>query len=371
MSFSFARNSRPSFKRTISSRSLKKQVGSTNINLDDGFSIGGKDFSIEYRRVPWNLWIFGLFHSFIEFRFFPLLFIILSIIILIVFLFAEIYLSISPNCGLELNSLGDAWLFSVLIHFRTVFTPANPDNIFWNGCTEGIVSLYAQLFIGNILMSILLSTLLFNFQSISRRSNSLFNTITIGQRLYAGVNEENQEPFISFPVVELNETDSRKVTGVSVQVFLFDPAAINSGKPVQTLASNIFLNTIETPQNVIVPLLPVPDSNPDCSVCGKSFRSKSSLIKHCRTQQDNQHIASYLALLALEKDRENRTQNDLLKQLWSQDLEFIVIVEASDPVTTDRVQVQRIFKSASIVPTQAQDVAYISPSATIDYKHFL
>lgn len=366
---------RPTLKRTISSRSFKKQgsfYGTTDINLDDNFSVGDDDLLIEYRKVPWRLWMYGIFHSLIEFQFFPLLAIIMTIILLIILLFAEIYLSISPQCGLDLYTLGDAWLFSVLVHFRSVFAPANPNNLFWNGCTEGILSIFAQLFIGNILMSILLSCLLFNFQSIARRSKSLFTTITMGQRLFANV-DKNGNAFLSFPVVELNESKNRKVTQVTVQVFMFDPFN-DSGSSIKTLASNIPLGTIEVPQEVTVPLDSV--SLETCNVCGKSFDDKSALIKHFEyfISPANPHIESYRRFKIEQNNLGMRklqnTQMDVLNRLWNQDLEFIIIVEGSDPVTTDRVQVQKIFKSRSILPAP-RGITYISSTGDIDYKHFL
>jgi hypothetical protein len=284
----------------------------------------------------------------------------MSVIILVIFLFAEIYYAISLQCGLDLESLSDAWLFSVLIHFRSVFAPADPNNLFWNGCTEGVVTLFAQLFVGNILMSVLLSSLLFNFQSISRRSKSLFTTITIGQRLSADV-DENKEPYISFPVVELNESEERKVTNVTVQVFLFDPS---SSEGIKTLACNLALNSIETPQDVVVPLSGHAKVS-DCEICGKSFNSKSALYKHLEACSDIPHIS----LLSKMKEH-SLDQSKLIRDLWSKDLEFIIVVEGADPITTDRVQVQRIFTSKSIVPASSR-IPLISQSGTIDYKHFL
>jgi hypothetical protein len=161
---------------------------------------------------------------------------------------------------------------------------------------------------------------------------------------------------------------------VTVQVFLFDPLN-DAGSSIKTLAPSISLGTIVVPQDVIVPLDSV--SLEACNVCGKSFDDKCALIKHFEnfiTSAENPHFDSYRQFRIEQNNQGMRklqdTQMDVLNRLWNQDLEFIIIVEGSDPVTTDRVQVQKIFKSRSILPAP-RGISYISSSADIDYKHFL
>ena len=371
-------------KRTISSTSLKAQpvmqVG------DDMYSVGDNEFHIEYHNVPRKFLMFDTFHSLIQFQFFPLLVVILSLILLFIFIFAAIYLGVSDACGLELNSMSEAWLFALLVHLKSVLSSAKPGAQFWHGCAAGIPPLFSQLFIGNILMSVLLSSLVFNFQSISRRNKSLFTTITIGQNIgiAADENSEENEFILTLPVVELNESETRKVTGVIANVFVFDPKQ----QSITALATNVPLEvtvpadlTVSLPEWLYAPPTQLRTRQAAtintkwCEVCGKSFGKKHQLQAHLWSNPDEEHqeVLKEFSMIS-QAVGEKASCAEVVNRVRRHQLEFIVIIEGSDPITSDRIQIQKIYRNFSIVDGSRKTSRGINEEdgvAEIDYRTYL
>ena len=361
-----------SMRRTISSISLGRAeiVQSTLIDgASDSCGVGDAELEIVYQRVPRKLLIYGSFYSLIQFRFFPFLALILSGIVAIIFTFAWFYLQIQAECGLHLNSFVDAWLFSVLAHFKAVLSSHEKEAIFWHGCPKGAAALFSQLFIGNILMSVLLSSLVFNFQSLSRRSISRFTTLTMGRRLMVDKTEAGID--LVLPLVELNEMHKRKVTGMKCHFYVFDPM---TGGKVRSLAADVEIGEAPLPCDVRIALptdLLTGESGRqsvasfDCPVCGKQADSANLLRKHAEAQSDAEH-GSLIPNLPAPL---NFTVDETLGALRGRRLEFVVIAEGQDAVTTDRIQVQKIFRHFELVPLVKQNV--VSPGPAVDYSGFL
>ena len=375
---------RPSIERTISSQSLKPAAVSerkSDLNGDDGYSVGDDEFHIEYHNVPNRLVLYDSFHSLIQFEFVPLLFLIVALILAFVCIFALIYMGISDQCGLDIHNFNDAWLFALLVHFKSVLNPADEKSAFWNGCTDGMVSLFAQLFIGNILMSVLLSSLIFNFQSVSRRSKSLFSTLTMGQSVSVIVNESSNAAALSLPVVELNESDTRKVTNVVANVFVFDPNSIS----VKALASNVpLLVTLPTQIDVQLPTalyhsntrasLPKLTDFTDfsCEICGKQYGQRDRLVAHLSATEDEDHAELLQDLSASITAEHQLGATEIVNRIRHRELEFIVIIEGTDPLTTDRIQIQKIFRKYNIVDrTGPCATSEKDGLAEIDYRSYL
>jgi hypothetical protein len=346
---------RSSIRRTISSQSLRtpqRILKPTSSVRDDAFSVGDEEFHIEYVNVPSRMFWYDSFHSLIQFEFFPLLVLILSLILLLILFFAIVYLSISDECGLHLSNLSEAWLFALLVHFKTVLSSADPDAMFWHGCPSGIAGLFGQLFIGNILMSVLLSSLVFNFQSIARRNKSLFTTITMGQEIHIAASSKMDSFDMILPVVEMNESEIRKVTGVVASVFVFDPVRSRT----ISLATNVPLQvTVPTELRVEIPRslyseTPTTEISVECKVCGKECTDQSSLILHANSLRDQEHEEFSQEVIGWSQNDEKVNVSEVASRLRRDELEFIVIVEGSDPVTNDRIQVQKIYRNFSTKP---------------------
>jgi hypothetical protein len=366
---------RPSIRRELSSKSLLASPPLTarrtqDALSDDGYSVGDSELHIEYYNVPRRLLLQGTLHSLIQFRFFPLLLVIISTILLLVSIFAGLYLSVSEDCGLELSAYKDAFLFAMLANSKTVLGPADPTRRFWNGCVTGGTVFFFHLFCAQILTSVLLSSLAFNFQSISRRSISMFNTVTMGQRMRVSKEFSGEEvkAFLNVSVVELNEASYRKVAKVTANVFMFDPA----DGSVKTIAVNQTIGEVFLPQNLQIelPSYVLDSSRPksqECDVCGKDCEGK--LRKHLQSMTDPKHksVLSNFPILALP------AVENIVKSLRERQLQFIVVIEGSDPVTTDRVQVQKIYRSYEIVSDGNDTSVSIDDDnrLSVDYKTFL
>ena len=86
-------------KRTISSQSVQSGRRSRlGPMVDDEYSIGDNEFHIEYINVPAKLRIHDAFHSLFQFRFFPVLILIMAHMLLSILIYAGIYLNISDAC---------------------------------------------------------------------------------------------------------------------------------------------------------------------------------------------------------------------------------------------------------------------------------
>jgi hypothetical protein len=375
---------RPSIRRTISSKSLlaypdlaKRQ---TNIAEEDSFSVGDAEMHIEYHNVPQRMLWTGAIHSLIQFNFFPLLALILACILLIIFLSAFMYWSVSDSCGLGIQSFQDAWLFSFLAHTKASLAGPRDDTRFWHGCRSGGMVLFLHLFAGQVLTSVLLSSLAFNFQSISRRSISSFITLTMSQK--AKVSSDNGEVRLNLTVAERNEVTYRKVSNVVVHIFVFDPA---HDSPVGNIAVNECVGDVFLPQDMsfeipksllFSPKIDIPSF---CDVCGKNCRNEQLLRQHVQSMQDRLHIEALSALDRSLSEIPELTEQEAVSVLRARELQFIVILEGSDPVTTDRVQVQKIFRNYDIVSTETDKIkpapcVSIDPEdgcPVVDYESFL
>jgi len=369
---------RPSLKRTISSKSLLGYAETatkreTELLSDDSFSLGDEELHIEYYNVPRRLLFQGALHTLLQFKFFPLLFLILSGLVLILALTAGIYYAASDSCGLDLHSYTDAWLFAVLTHWKTTLAPGNAEDPFWRGCISGSTALFFHLFVAHILASVLLSALAFNFQSISRRSISAFNTLTLGRKARIASCPDGKIA-LSISVVERNETSKRKVSNVVANVFAFDP----SEPAIRTIACNVAVGDVFLPQDIRVEIPGFSGekkSDQECSVCGKIFRN---ILKHLNGMIDAKHGELKRSLGKEESvDIMPLTEADIVRSLRSREIQFIVILEGSDPITTDRVQVQKIFRNTELVPdgglSVEQSVVTTEPDGhiAVDYKSFL
>ena len=358
---------RPSIRRTISSRSLTPQIPTPP--LDDDFSIGDSEIHIEYHNVPKRLLVQGAIHTLIQFRFFPLLLVIISCILLIILFFSGIYFGISDSCSLALDSFPDAFLFAFLAHVKAALSPPEDHNRFWNGCFSGSVSLFFHLFVGHILSSVLLSSLAFNFQSISRRSISMFTTLSVSKSAGIQLKTPSQASLV-ISVVELNENASRKVSDVTANIFVFDPVDTR----IRSVASNVQIGDVFLPQSIEVDvpmdlvLNELESVVQSCPVCGK----RAPLNQHLQAAVDVKHREM---LRQLKKQPSARLEVlEVVNRLRRREVEFIVIIEGSDSVTTDRIQVQKIFRGFDIVGLKSDfgvvtyDVKTHSPG--VDYSTF-
>lgn len=370
---------RPSIQRAISSKSLLSypelvQRGGYVDEGEDKFAIGDAEMLIEYHNVPKKLLITGAIHGLLQFKFFPLLALILSCILSIMFLFSIFYWHASDVCGLGLTTFSEAWLFTFLAHTKASLAPSGENNRFWQGCASGGAALFVHLFVAQILTSVLLSSLAFNFQSISRRSISSFVTLTISQKARVSWNEG--KVLFSLTVAERNEVSHRKVSDVCANVFVFDPIS----QCINNAAVNLVIGDVYLPQDVCFEIpKSVIFSNMEleqiCPVCGKSCGDH--LVKHVASMQDRQHSEA----LPLLEQAFNANFPDLSSQeavgiIRRREVQFIVILEGSDPVTTDRVQVQKIYRNFDIISSEmfsANSVSICAKDACpeIDYKSFL
>ena len=367
-------SSKPSLRRNISSKSLLQNYERplSDPSPDDDYSVGDDELHIEYYNVPRRLLFQGAVHRLLQFKFFPLLLLIVSALLLLIGLAAGLYLSVSESCRLDLHSYKDAWLFAVLAHWKSVLGPAKPEARFWHGCASGSSALFFHLFVGNILASVLLSSLAFNFQSISRRSISMFTTLTMGRRARIGSCATGNF-WLSISIVERNEANYRKVSNVVANVFLFDPAE----GTVKTIAINERIGDVFLPQElrIEIPFFAEKKIDRNCTICGKSC---PDLIKHLNSMTDVQHRRSLSNNVQLATaDILLLSSADIVRSLRSRQVQFIVILEGSDPITTDRVQVQKIFRNFELVAEKMGDdaLSVVSTewdgSINIDYKSFL
>lgn len=373
-----------SIKRTISSKSLAPPFEeSIIVPTEDEYSMGDSEMHIEYHNVPKRLLIQGALHTLIQFRFFPLLAVILGGVILLIASFAGVYLAASNACGLDLNSYKDAWLFSMLVHFKSVLSPVKQQSRFWNGCPEGCTALFFHLFVGHILGSVLLSSLAFNFQSISRRSVSLFTTLTMNRTASVKLEDRSissgPQAFLLLDVVELNEAAQRKVSDVKANVFVLDP----TDSTIRNILCNKSMEAVFIPQQLKIPIpmdlvinnYTLAEKNSSCSVCGKTLQN-SLLAKHLSSCEDDSHASAQKAFVAELKALPALRIDDVVGKLRRREVEFIVILEGCDPITTDRVQVQKIFRRTDIVPFLEKLNPIVSVDAkdsspVVDYKIFL
>ena len=354
------------------------------------FAVGDSELVIEYVHVPRRLLATDLFYSLIQFRFFVLLFVILAILTLFLLLCAGIYFLVSPQCGLSVEaSLNDAWLFAVLIHFKTCLSP-HGSGLFWNGCTEGIFALFTQLFVGNVLMSILLSSLVFNYQSISRRTRARFSAITLSRAACISVHA-SEKVFLSLEVTEIAATTAH-VSRAVANVFVLDPTTVgpSEGAPgsmylgkekisskittagsLTCLAHNLpLLITVPATLSVELPSwLFSSDRRMDfCPVCGRAAEGEAALVAHSRQFVDLEHIR---LREKLSKPKQELSASTIVRRVRKRELEFIVIVEGSDPLTTDRIQVQKIYRGFLLTETPLPESTREGPEVEIDYTNFL
>lgn len=329
--------------------------------------MGDDELEVVYHNVPRRLLMYASLHGLIQFRFFPLLALIFFAIFSIIIFFALLYLRIQAECGLDLHSFVDAWLFSVLVHFKAVLSSSYPDAVFWHGCPVGVASLFSQLFIGNILMSVLLSSLVFNFQSLARRSISLFTTLTLGRRLTV-TSQPDGDTHLTVCIVELNEMEKRKVTGIKLNLFAFDPQQ----GVVQSIATNVDVGEAPVPLDVDV-LLPVDVAGAqpygDCQVCGQQCETMQQLRMHMSAQSDKQHQT------LIPNSPPRLSSEQIVQNLRKRGFEIIVIAEGQDAVTTDRIQVQKIYRNLEISSSQkpVSSAAHFVPidGLSVDYARFL
>ena len=333
-------------KRTISSQSFKrlgvmdqtlKKVMEDILEYDQKESC--PDFEITYINVSRRVFFSDIFYSLIQFRFGLLFILIAAVLVIFICIFACVYYYISHDCGLHVDdSMNDAWMFAVLAHFKTCVGPSIPDpqfgkplpdGTFWNGCTEGIFALFFQLFAGNILMSILLSSLVFNFQSISRRTQTQFNSLTLTKRVYVRQHADSAK-------FELNVAEVISDTlNVCAHVFLISSTSIVS------IANNVPL-FVKLPSVLYVD---VPREYTQdgpvysfCTVCGKSAVNMQA---HCESFTDSHHLKFAQSLSS------NKTVKQIITNLQSNNIALLVILEGTNPVTSDRIQVQKIYQQFS------------------------
>lgn len=402
-------------KRQISSKSLNQLTHSNTLtsleelmlDLEEGvdddsqpFSISNfGEFFIEYQNVSRKIYFKDLFYSIIQFRFWILFLTIIFSILFFVFIFSLIYYAASPSCGLHLHENGyqaDSFLYAILIQFRTVLEP-HPEvhTPFWNGCSAGIAGLFFQLFGGNVLMSILTSSLIFSFQSISRRGKSgKFSLITLTQTATVKSSYQDTPPsslpqsaiqikehFFSFSAVDTNMSANLKINNCFATVYLFDP---NSASMMTCLATRKPL-MISLPDSVEIEIPKkylLPENHPAvifeeyrkcCQVCGKPIRKFNDYLKHLWASDDTEHDIEYENLRD-QLERDQMIGVSALRQMIKRELQFIVIVDGSDPITGDRVQVQKIY-TPQMVSENNDELVGISGDgkneAMIEYLKFL
>ena len=409
-------------KRQISSKSVNTLVHSNTLTSleelmldleegvddDDPQTNSGSNFGecfIEYQNVSRKLYFKDLFYSIIQFRFWILFVLIIFSILFFVFIFSLIYYAASPTCGLHLHENGyqaDSFLYAILIQFRTVLEPHPEFNTpFWNGCSAGIAGLFFQLFGGNVLMSILTSSLIFSFQSISRRGKSgKFSLITLTQTAtirssdskdgsnYTSANSgaiQIPEHFFTFSAVDTNMSSNLKINNCVATVYLFDPHYMASSSSLMTCVATRVPIMISLPNAVEVeipkkylfrenhPGVIFEETRKCCQVCGKPIAKFNDYLKHLWASDDTEHDIEYENV----RDQLDRDpKNDILpfRQIIKRELQFIVIVDGSDPITGDRVQVQKIY-TPEMLREKQDDLVGISGDgkneATIEYLKFL
>jgi hypothetical protein len=390
-------------KREISSKSLNRlERAGTLTSLENIFADiddelddseiegggGGGELYIEYHNVSRRIFFKDLFYSIIQFRFWILFLIIIASICFFMFISSLVYYGVSDDCGLHIHEKGytaEAFLYAILIQFRIVMNPT-PGTNFWNGCVGGISGLFFQLFIGNILMSLLISSLVFSFQSISRRGRSTkFSQITLGQvgRVVAAGSFCGE---ISIPVADTNRSRTsdggkNKISNCSATVYVFD----GSQSTVSCIASSIPLfPTLPTELRFKIPsqyIFPkdhpaaVFESDPSCRVCGKPCDDFGRYLCHLRACDDTQHDIEYENISESIAGNDEITSAMMLKKISSKQLQFIVLVEGSDPITTDRLQVQKIYTPSQLVGENTPSSVRVvergpSGEAIINYESF-
>ena len=415
-------------KRQISSKSLSKLAQSNTVtsletlmlDLEEGFDTDdnegmeniSKNFKnecfIEYENVSRKIFLRDLFYSIIQFRFWILFTIIFSTIIFFVFIFSLVYYAASPQCGLHLHENGykaDSFLYAILIQFRTVLEP-HPEfhTPFWNGCSAGVAGLFLQLFGGNVLMSILTSSLIFSFQSISRRGkSSKFSLITLSQSANISVRSDSSNSatrqvadyFFKIFACDTNMSSTLKIDRCTATVYVFSPPDDSSDDPSRSSAHPMICLAarqplmISTPGQVEIEILKkfiLPKNHPSvifetgrksCQVCGKPIVNFNTYLKHLRASDDTEHDIEYENYVE-QLDRFNNIPNSpavVIQKILQRGLQFIVIVEGSDPITGDRIQVQKIYTPNLLVAETEEQNRLVSFSeskeAAIEYTLFL
>jgi hypothetical protein len=180
-------------------------------------------------------------------------------------------------------------------------------------------------------------------------------------------------------VVELNEAAQRKVSDVKANVFVFDP----TDSTIRNILCNKSMGAVFLPQQLKIPIpmdlvmnnCTLAEKNSSCSVCGKSLRN-SSLARHLSSCEDDSHASAQKAFVAELEALPALRIDDVVGKLRRREVEFIVILEGSDPITTDRIQVQKIFRKTDIVPFSEKINPIVSVDAkdsspVVDYKVFL
>jgi len=397
-------------KRQLSSKSITKLAKSNTVtsletlmlDLEEGFDtdddpqLSTSNFNecfIEYQNVSRKLYLRDLFYSVIQFRFWILFTIIFSTILFFVFIFSLVYYAASPQCGLHLHENGyraDSFLYAILIQFRTVLEP-HPEfhTPFWNGCPAGIAGLFLQLFGGNVLFSILTSSLIFSFQSISRRGRSTkFSLITLTQSATISTRESTNEmvqiPEYFFQIfgVDTNMSSTLKIDRCTGTVYVFDPESeqgmVCLGSQIKLMISLPGCLEIDIPKKYLLPsthpAVKYEESTRSCPVCGKPILGFNKLLKHLWASDDTQHDIEYENLIEqIEKMKQLTTRTQVLKKIFQRGLQFIVIVEGLDPITGDRIQVQKIYTPETIRPQQEELVVLNEQTkeAAIEYASFL
>ncbi len=305
------------------------------------------------------------FNNLIEYKFTWLLLITFGVILTFITIFSTLYLAVSDQCGLALRGrpYSEAWLFALMVYFRIALEPTKSladAKEFWNGCYTGFTILAFQALFTNLIMSIFISSLIFNFQSFTRRNRSQFNCITCSKFIEIDKNQ------LILKIVESSDFLNIKVFGLNYSIFLFRPDA--TGKPITCIRPPTGLINVSLPLSVECSFREVLNggeiSQIYCKICGESMASLS-LHQSFHHPTENPSTPPVVG-------EEEMSIDQFLEKFG--DCELIYIIEGNDPVTGDRVQVRKVYNRSQFIPSSpAAGIVTLDDdfNAVIDYSKFL
>jgi len=119
-----------------------------------------------------------------------------------------------------------------------------------------------------------------------------------------------------------------------------------------------------------------------CQVCGNPCRSFDVYLNHLQASDDTQHDIEYenISEQITASSGETLSLNgvNVIRKIAARGLQFIVLVEGNDPITTDKIQVQKIYTPTLLMTEETAEKSWPPPvevgkfgEAIINYASFL